>query len=141
MIEEIKYKKKILAYIIKYKKKNGTNFLTPERLTYQIAFIKHKKNHIISPHFHLRNIRRVNITSEILIIKKGRLRIDFYIKKNKYFFSKILLKNHIIVLLSGGHGFRVLKPIEMIEIKQGPYKKEKDKILLKKIDEKNIIIK
>ena len=44
MIEEIKYKKKILAYIIKYKKKNGTNFLTPERLTYQIAFIKHKKN-------------------------------------------------------------------------------------------------
>ena len=52
MIEPIKYKKKIFGYIIRYKKKNGVNFLTPPNLTHQIAFIRHKKNHEINPHLH-----------------------------------------------------------------------------------------
>ena len=60
-------------------------------------------------------------TTEVILILKGELRVDFYSPKKKYLFSKVLKKNDIIMLVNGGHGFKVLKNIEMLEIKQGPY--------------------
>lgn len=33
----------------------------------------------------------------------------------------------VIVLVSGGHGFTVMEPVEFIEVKQGPYVEGKDK--------------
>ena len=133
MIKELKFKKEIFGYIIKYKKKNGVNFLTPGNLSHQIAVIKHKKNHIIKPHVHFKNIRKINYTSEVLIIQKGKLRIDLYSNKKKYLFSKILVKDDIIILIKGGHGFKIIKPTKMIEIKQGPYNKKKDKEVFRHI--------
>ena len=45
------------------------------------------------------------------------------------------------MLVHGGHGFKVLKEVEMLEIKQGPYSRIKDKIKFENIDEKKIKIK
>ena len=59
----------------------------------------------------------------------------------KYLFSKILKKKDIIMLVHGGHGFKVLKDIEMLEIKQGPYSLIKDKIKFENINENKIKIK
>ena len=42
------------------------------------------------------------------------------------------------MLVHGGHGFKVLKKTEMIEVKQGPYSAVKDKIKFGEIDEKKI---
>jgi len=72
---------------------------------------------------------------------KGCLRVDFYDQKQKYLFSKIIKEKDIIMLVHGGHGFKVLKNIEMIEVKQGPYSIIKDKKKFNKIDEKKIKIK
>ena len=141
MIEEISYNKKIFGYILKYKKKFGVNFLTPKKLSHQVGFIKHKSKHYIKPHKHFKNMRRIEYTSEVLIILKGRLRIDFYSNKEKYLFSKIIRKNDIIILNSGGHGFKVLDTVEMIEVKQGPYNIKKDKQIFDGIDDKIVKIK
>ena len=92
MIEKIFHKKITFGYIIKYKKKSGVNFLTPKNLSHQVAFIKHKKKHLIKPHKHYKNIRRIEYTSEVLIILKGKMRVDFYSKSEKYLFSKIIKK-------------------------------------------------
>ena len=132
MIEPIKYKKKIFGYIIRYKKKNGVNFLTPPNLTHQIAFIRHKKNHEINPHLHFKNVRKINYTSEVLIIQKGKVKVDIYSERKKYLFSKTLFKDDIIILNKGAHGFKILKPTDLIEIKQGPYNKKKDKLVFKR---------
>ena len=70
----------------------------------------------------------------------GILRVDF-MTKEKYLFSKKLYKNDIIMLANGGHGFRVLKDVKMIEVKQGPYSLSKDKVKFNNIDEKEIKIK
>ena len=60
------------------------------------------------------------------------MKVKFYDKKNKDIKKyKILKKNDIILLLKGGHGFEVIKDIEMIEVKQGPYVKSQDKVLIK----------
>ena len=141
MIEKISHKKKVFGYPLRYKKKLGVNFLTPKNLTHQIGFIKHKSKHLIKPHKHYKNIRRIEYTSEVLILLKGKLRVDFYSDKEKYLFSKIIKKNDIIILNNGGHGFKVLDTVEMLEVKQGPYNTKADKKVFANVEDKLIKIK
>ena len=143
MIEKIEYKKKLLALIVrgKYRNKKGITFFTPNDATQQFGYMKHKKKYIIKPHLHKRRLTKISYTSEVILILKGVLRVDFYNLKRKYLFSKILKKNDIIMLVHGGHGFKILKDVEMLEIKQGPYSLIKDKIKFENIDENKIKIK
>jgi hypothetical protein len=60
-------------------------------------------------------------TQEVLFIKRGKLRVDFYSDRQEYLDSRILESGDVILLITGGHGFEVLEEIEMIEVKQGPY--------------------
>ena len=83
MISVIHYKKYVFGYIIKHSKKKGVNFLTPPNLTHQVGSLNHPRSHVIFPHLHLKNKRRVNYTSEVLIIQKGKLRLDLYSNKKK----------------------------------------------------------
>ena len=85
------------------------------------------KNYIIEPHLHNKVHREVNLTNEVLFIKSGKVRVDFYDLDKKYFESQILRKGDIILLAFGGHGFEMLEKSEIIEVKQGPYAGDKDK--------------
>ncbi len=133
----------MLALIVrgKYRNKKGIHFFTPENATQQFGYMKHKKKHIIKPHLHQKRLTKILSTTEVILIMKGVLRVDFYNQKKKYLYSKILKKNDIIMLVHGGHGFKVLKNVEMLEIKQGPYSISKDKVKFENIDENNIKIK
>ena len=143
MIEKIYNKKKLYALIVRseFRKKNGINFFTPEDSNQQFGYMKHDKGHIIKPHKHKKRATKIFYTTEVIIIFKGTLRVDFYDQKQKYLFSKIIKEKDIIMLVHGGHGFKVLKKVEMIEVKQGPYSVEKDKIKFNEIDEKKIKLK
>ena len=147
MIEKITHKKKLFALIVrnKYRKKKGINFFTDKKASQQVGFMKHKQNHIILPHKHNKRkkaaIAKIDTTTEVLVILKGILRVDFYNSKEKYLFSKKLYANDLIMLSSGGHGFKVLKNVEMIEVKQGPYFVSKDKVKFDKTNESQIKIK
>ena len=140
MIEKILYKKKLFALIVRrqFRKKNGINFFTSKEATQQFGFMKHKKNHIIKPHKHNKRLTRILRTTEVILLLKGTLRVDFYNDKYKYLFSKKINERDIIMLIHGGHGFKVLKNAEMIEVKQGPYSLASDKIKFKTVDEKKI---
>jgi hypothetical protein len=129
MIQKIFHKKKLFALIIdkNFRKLKGVNFLTSPEDTQQIGFMKHKKNHIVLPHLHKKRLTKINFTTEVILLLKGILRVDFYDKKRKYLFSKKINAGQIIMLVSGGHGFKVIKDVEMIEVKQGPYNPKKDK--------------
>ena len=143
MIEKIIYKKRLLALIVrgKYRNKKGVNFFTPNNSTQQFGYINHKKKYIIKPHLHKKRLTKIYHTSEVILLLKGVLRVDFYNKFKKYIYSKILKEKDIIMLVHGGHGFKVLKNVEMLEIKQGPYNLIKDKIKFENIDENKIKIK
>ena len=142
MIQKISYKKRVLAMIVSEKKnfKSGVNFITPGRLPLQLGFINHKSKTFIQPHTHKNYLRKIKKTTEILLIRKGSLRVDFYSNK-KYLFSKIVNKNKILILLEGSHGFKILKNCSIIEIKQGPFSLALDKERFNKIDEKHIKVK
>ena len=140
MIEKIYNEKKLYGVIVRssYKKKKGVNFFTDKSATQQFGYMNHKKNHIILPHRHNKRLSKIDITTEVIIIMEGILRVDFYNDKKKYLFSKKLYANDLIMLSNGGHGFKVLKDTKMIEVKQGPYSLSMDKVKFNKTDESKI---
>ena len=103
--------------------------------------MNHKKNYIILPHRHNKRQSKILLTTEVIIIQKGILRVDFYDNKEKYLFSKKLYSNDIIMLSNGGHGFKAIKDTQMIEVKQGPYSLSADKVKFEKVNENKIKIK
>ena len=142
MIEKIIYKKKLMALIVRgnYRKKKGITFFTSNDSTQQFGYMKHKKKYIIKPHLHKKRLTKILYTTEVILLLKGVVRVDFYNLFKKYLFSKVLKEKDIIMLVHGGHGFKVLKDAEMIEIKQGPYSLIKDKIKFENTDENKIKI-
>jgi mannose-6-phosphate isomerase-like protein (cupin superfamily) len=128
MFENIVYQNQLLALIIYHHfDKSGIHFLTPNELSQQLAYMHHPTGKIIQPHVHNPVPREVQYTQEVLFIRKGKLRVDFYNNQQQYLESRILESGDVILLVTGGHGFEVIEEIEMIEVKQGPYVGEQDK--------------
>jgi mannose-6-phosphate isomerase-like protein (cupin superfamily) len=105
----------------------GVHFFTPDNYSQQLGYMRHPGGSIIQPHVH-NNIRReIFYTNEVLFIRSGRIRVDFYGDAKDYLESRMLEVGDVILLVRGGHGFEVIEDAEMIEVKQGPYAGEDDK--------------
>ena len=142
MIEKITHNEQLLAIIIYSNfQAEGIHFFTPDDFSQQLAYMKYSNGKIILPHKHNPIDRSVKYTLEVLFIKKGKLRVDFYDDEKNYLESKILTDGDIILLASGGHGFEALDDLEMIEVKQGPYAGDSDKTRFIGIDSKEAKIK
>jgi mannose-6-phosphate isomerase-like protein (cupin superfamily) len=128
MLEKIADADSIYAIIVRSGfSAEGITFFTPDRFSQQLAYMNHPEGKVIHPHVHNEVQREVLYTQEVLFLKRGRLRVDFYDNRRVYLESRILEAGDVILLASGGHGFEALEQIEMIEIKQGPYAGEADK--------------
>jgi hypothetical protein len=128
VFEEIKDGQRLLAIIVRSDfQKDGIHFFTPDDFPQQLSYMKHPTGKIITPHVHNQVKREIFSTQEILLIKSGLLRVDFFNDQRDYLFSRILGKGDLVFLAAGGHGFKVLEELEMVGIKQGPYAKEEDK--------------
>ena len=143
MIQKIKHKNKLFALIVrgKYRNKKGVSFFTENKDIQQFGYMNHLKNHVIKPHIHKRQTRKLIYTSEVILILKGILRVDFYNTKKTYLFSKILKEKDIIMLVHGAHGFKVIKNVQMLEIKQGPYITKLDKVKFDEVSDIKIKLK
>lgn len=129
MIEEIKHLSQILAIIIRSSyKSDGIKFFTPNDFSQQLGYMNRPKDYVIEPHVHNLAERKVVLTQEVLYIKSGEVKVDFYSDNKSYLESIILNTGDVILLASGGHGFKMLQDSEIIEIKQGPYIGEEDKV-------------
>lgn len=141
-IEEIRKKNKLLAMIIRNEYVcEGVDFITPNEFSQQLAYMHHPAGKKIAAHVHNLVHRNVVMTQEVLFIKKGVLRVDFYDEYEDYLESRNLHAGDIILLVSGGHGFEVLEEVEMIEVKQGPYAGDADKTRFVGIDADKVIYK
>jgi hypothetical protein len=128
MIERIYAGDTELALIIRRSfHKEGIEFFTPTGYSQQIGYMNRPGGYLIPPHVHNPVPREVQFTKEVLFIRSGRVRVDFYSDAQEYLESTILETGDVILLAFGGHGFEMLEPTEMIEVKQGPYAGESDK--------------
>ncbi|GAG50911.1 unnamed protein product [marine sediment metagenome] len=138
MIKEIKKNGVIHAVIIRadFCKQNSIEFCTPDDFSQQLAYMNRPKGYLIQPHVHNRISREVHYTQEVLFVKRGKVRVDFYDEQREYLENAVLQTGDVILLASGGHGFTMLEETEMIEVKQGPYTGEADKTRFNGIDVK-----
>lgn len=128
MIETVTFETVVLAIIIRHNfTKEGIEFFTGADFSQQLAYMNRPKGYEIPPHVHNPVRREVQYTKEVLFIKSGSVRVDFYSDKQFYIESTILESGDVILLAEGGHGFQMLEPAEIIEVKQGPYAGEQDK--------------
>lgn len=135
MIERIIHDNRLLAIIVsKDFQEEGIHFFTPDDFSQQLAYIQHPTGKEIAPHTHNPVRREVHYTQEILFIRKGKLRVDFYDEQRNYLESRVLEGGDTVLLSGGGHGFEVLEDIAMIEVKQGPYAGDMDKTRFKAAD-------
>jgi len=106
---------------------DGIKFFTPESYSQQLGYMNRPKGYVIDPHVHNIVSREVLFTNEVLIIRSGKVKVDFYDDDQTFLYSRILYEGDIILLIRGGHGFEMLEDSEIVEIKQGPYAGEFDK--------------
>ena len=128
-IETLRADSGTIAIIIRHEfTKDGIEFFTPGDFSQQLGYMKHKAGDTIQEHVHVLHHREVNFTQETLLVKKGRVRVNFFNPDKSFFTSRELKTGDVILLASGGHGFEFLEETEMIEVKQGPYCSDKDKV-------------
>jgi hypothetical protein len=134
-LERIEHDGQLLALILRrHYREEGTHFFTPDDYAQQLGYLRLPRGHIIKPHLHNTMSRTVFHTQEVLVILRGQLRVDFYTQSQEYCESRVMLPFDVVLLISGGHGFKVLEATEMLEIKQGPYLGATDKTSFEEID-------
>ncbi len=127
-VEDIVSGETVLALILRANfNKEGIHFFTPADFSQQLAHMRRPAGYLIQPHVHNALTREVHYTKEVLFIRRGRLRVDFYDEQQRYVRSALLTTGDVILLAYGGHGFEMLEECEIVEVKQGPYAGESDK--------------
>jgi hypothetical protein len=111
--------------------KDGISFLTDGHGLLEMGYMSHPAGYIVVPHYHPPFLRQTQGTQEVIFLKSGSMRVDFYSDQNKCIGSRELAGGDWIVLLAGGHGIDLLEPSVLIEVKNGPYAGDKDKIRFK----------
>ena len=140
-IEQIIHQGSLLSIIVRAGyRQEGIAFFTPDNFSQQLAYMNRPAGYVIEPHTHNEVRREVFLTQEVLLIRKGRLRVDFYGDDQSYIQSTVLNTGDVILLASQGHGFEMLEPTEIIEVKQGPYSGEQDKTRFKGIPSEQAVI-
>lgn len=142
MVEHVNHGGRALALILRASySADGIDFFTPDEFSQQLGYMNRPEGYVIPPHLHNSVPREVEFTKEVLFIKSGRVRVDFYDDEQMYIESRILETGDVILLAFGGHGFEMLQQTVMIEVKQGPYLGETDKTRFEPIPEDQVRIK
>jgi mannose-6-phosphate isomerase-like protein (cupin superfamily) len=121
-VEYIDWNNKPLATIVRVEMNPAeTTFLTPPEFNLQVGFVVYPGAGVIARHVHLPIERTVEGTSEVLVVKQGRCLVDVYNDHRELVATRELRAGDIIIMVGGGHGFRMLEDTVFLEIKQGPY--------------------
>jgi len=134
-MELIKSSGTILAIIVSRKfSQPGIVFFTPDDFSQQLAYMNRPTGYQIAPHVHNLLRREVFHTQEALFIRRGKVRVDFYSEEKTLVCSRVLEAGDVVLLVSGGHGFEMIEESEIIEVKQGPFAGDSDKVRFEPID-------
>lgn len=128
MIERVESQGRLLAIILRSEiSEKGAKFFTDSNNPLQIGVLQHTQGTELKPHIHRRMIRTIESTQEVLHIEFGEVEVNFYNETREKVAQSVLTCGDTILLISGGHGFKMLKDAIIIEIKQGPYDPDGDK--------------
>ena len=99
----------------------STHFVTGSEANLQLGFIKYPAGSAIQEHVHRPIERRIIGTNEVLLVRQGKLEVSLYGEDRRLVAQRILSAGDLVLLVGGGHGFRMLEDTVLVEVKQGPY--------------------
>lgn len=121
-VEEITADGKLAGLIVRHHATaEATTFLTDPQLNLQAGLIVYPGGGEIPRHKHHPVERTTRGTSEAVLVRDGACAVDFYDAERNLVASRDLTAGDLVMLFSGGHGFRVHRDTVLLEIKQGPY--------------------
>ena len=122
MVEHVVSNGKPLCYLIRASLiPEETTFLTPPEFKQQVGYVVYPAGSEIKRHVHRSIERHILGTSEVLVVKKGHCLIDIYNDDRELVTTRDLYEGDIMLMVGGGHGFRMVEDTVLLEIKQGPY--------------------
>ena len=119
---------------------SGIGFFSDDNDGLQLGYMNRPDGYVIVPHTHNKIKREVFYTEEILFIRSGMVRVDFYDDKQQYVESHMAHSGDIVILKAGGHGFKIVERADIFEVKQGPYLGLQDKMRFEPIDDNEVVI-
>ncbi len=121
-IERIESDGQYLAIIVRSGfQAESTTFITPPEFKQQVGYIVHPAGDEIPAHTHREIQRHMVGTSEVLVVLQGRCEIDIYDEQRNLVCTSELRPGDVMLMVGGGHGFRMLEHTVFLEVKQGPY--------------------
>lgn len=120
---------------------SGIGFFSNDNDGLQLGYMNRADDYVIVPHSHNKIKREVFFTEEILFVRSGMVRVDFYDDNQQYIESYIARSGDIVILKAGGHGFKVIERADIFEVKQGPYLGTQDKARFEPIADNQVKIK
>jgi hypothetical protein len=117
-----------LCYLIRNDRfPDRTTFFTPPEFKQQVGYVVYPAGGEIKRHIHRSIPRSLLGTSEVLVVKKGHCLIDIYNDDHELVATRDLYQGDVMLMVGGGHGFRMIEDTVFLEIKQGPYTGEEEK--------------
>lgn len=117
-----------LCYIIRAElAPDVTTFITPPEYKQQVGFVAYPAAGEVQRHLHLPLQRHLVGTSEVLLVRKGRCIVDVYDEAKQLVASHEVSAGDVVLMVGGGHGFRMLEDTLFLEVKQGPYLERDEK--------------
>ena len=121
-IEHITSSGRPLAYIIRAGLVPAeTTFFTPPEFKQQVGFVVYPVGGEIARHVHLPLERHLVGTSEVIVVRSGRCALDVFDDDRTLVATRELAEGDVMLMVGGGHGFRMLEDTVLLEVKQGPY--------------------
>lgn len=107
-----------------------TSFFTDDDSPFQVGVISKQGHEKVQPHHHNVFDRVISGTSEFLYVLEGSMEVTIYDVgfQNSEIFPVGLGSG--VLLLGGAHSITFVENTKILEIKQGPYSAEKDKVYL-----------
>ncbi len=128
MVEMIEHNGELIAMIVRREyHREGIQFFTKNDGLLQLGYISRPMGYLIKPHEHNPVHRHIVGTHEVLLMKSGKIRIDFFSYQKAYLESRELSTGDMVLLAGAGHGIAFLEPSTMVEVKNGPYIEDVDK--------------
>ena len=119
----------LLALVIKSNQiSTEKDFITENDSEFQLASFNLGSGTEIINHYHPNQERTIKKTSEAIVVLSGKVKVDIFDNNLKLKQSVILNASDTILLIDGGHGITMLEDSKFIEVKQGPYLEDNDKV-------------
>ena len=121
-IETVEHGGALLAMLIRRDvRPAATTFPSAPEHPLQLGFVVYPAGGEVARHRHLPLERRLTTTSEVILVREGACLLDVYDLGESLLRTWELSAGDVVLLLAGGHGFRMTQDTVLLEVKQGPY--------------------